>query len=348
MNNTDPIYNSLMMKTIRKEATDQKPVWLMRQAGRYMKEYREVRAKVDFLSLCKSPELVSKVTCEAQEKIQADAAIIFADILLIAESFGFDLSYHEGLGPVLESSDPQALHHIKAISQDRILNELSYVQEGLKQTRKNLPSDIPLIGFAGAPFTVSSYLIEGGKTKTQFQKTKDLAMSSPDTWKKIMEALAQSSIDYLKMQIDAGANILQLFDSWVGILNPEQYMQWVEPYVTQILQEIPKEIPTIYFGAKTKHLLPYIKNLPCSIYGISDDQDLVEAWDIVEGKPIQGNLSPEILLQSWPQVESAAKKIMSQSYGRTGHIFNLGHGILPQTPVENVIELIQYIHEYRQ
>ncbi|MEZ4705475.1 MAG: uroporphyrinogen decarboxylase [Bdellovibrionota bacterium] len=340
------VENSSMMKALRKEQTASKPVWLMRQAGRYMKEYRDLRKKVDFLTLCKSPELVSHVTCEAQEKIDADAAIIFADILLITESLGFNLAYSAGEGPVLTSEHDSLFSTLKRPSREQIFDQYHYVAMGIEKTRSSLPENIPLIGFAGAPFTVSAYMIEGGKTKTNFQKTIDLASKQPTAWNHLMDVLVASTIDYLHMQIEHGADVLQLFDSWVGVLTPTQFDQWIKPHVSAILNAIPSHVPVIYFGAKTAHLLENIKHLPCQAFGISDEIDIQSAWAKVDHAPIQGNLNPEILLTDWKTIEKETIKILDATKNKPGHIFNLGHGILPQTPVEHVIDLIQLIHGY--
>ncbi|MCB0272187.1 MAG: uroporphyrinogen decarboxylase [Bdellovibrionales bacterium] len=329
----------ILIDACYKKPTSHTPVWLMRQAGRYMKEYRDLRAKVSFLELCKSPELVCETTVFACETIKADAAIIFADILLITEILGFQLEFAKNHGPIIHNpftpshTFPTHIEH----------EALHYVGHALSATRKELPKHKALIGFAGAPFTVATYCIEGGKSK-DFAKVFALMKDHPDAFHGLLSQITDATISYLQMQTQHGADCIQLFDSWVGLLSPEQYQEFVAPYVKRIFNQIQNK-PTIYFGTKTKHLLQTMVQTGPTVIGLDSDVSIKTMWPELSYHPIQGNLDPLILLEDQSTIFKETDRILAEVGQRDGYIFNLGHGIVPQTPVENVIALIQYVHE---
>ena len=336
--------DSPFLKACRREPTDYVPVWLMRQAGRYMKDYRVIREQNSFLELCKNTDLVTEVTVGAQEKIGADAAIIFADILLLVEAFGLGLDYVKGDGPQIHRPI-RSLQDVKRLPSLDIESDLSYVFESIKKTRRALQPDIPLIGFAGAPFTLASYMIEGGSSRV-FKRTKALMRSKDQAWHKLMLKLCTATTEYLNLQVKAGAQALQLFDSWAGYLTPAEYEKFALLYSKKIISGLDKKVPVIYFGTRTKRLLPFIAKTGASVVGISSDITLDKAWKIVGyNKAIQGNLDPQVLFSSLGEIKKQVTLLLRQAVGRPGYIFNLGHGVLPQTPEKNVIALIKMVHE---
>ncbi len=339
-----PWNHSRFMKACRREPVDATPVWLMRQAGRYMKEYRELRARVPFLELCKNPELVSEVTVTAAQKIGADAAIIFADLLLIVEPLGFGLAYDKGEGPVVTPAlrESSGLDRLREVNLE---DSLGYFFDAIRQTRADLDARLPLIGFAGAPFTLASYIIEGGASKT-FRHTKTLMYRDPGAWRALMERLAHSLAAYINGQIAAGVQAVQVFDSWVGCLGPADYRDFVLPYSRMMMKEITPGIPIIHFGTGTAMLLEDMRAAGGDVIGLDWHVDLDEAWARVGyDVGVQGNLDPLVLCAERDFIRGQVARILSQAGGRPGHIFNLGHGILPETPFENVVALVEMVHE---
>ena len=336
--------NSVFMKACRLEETDYTPIWLMRQAGRYMREYREIRSKISFLELCKTPELAAEVTLSAVDRLGVDAAIIFADILLIVEPLGVGLEFSKGEGPRIK----RPVRSGKAV--DRINDfdpeSLQYVYDALKITRRALDPKKALIGFAGAPFTVASYMIEGGGSRN-YENTKGLMYKDPGAWHTMMEKLSTATASYLNNQIKAGADAVQLFDSWVGCLSRDDYKEFVLPYMKKLISEIHKDTPVIHFGTGTGALLDLIKESGSQVTGLDWRVDLAKAWrQIGYDRAVQGNLDPVLLFSTPSEIRRRTKKIMDKAKGRPGFIFNLGHGILPKTPVDNVLALIDFVHEY--
>jgi uroporphyrinogen decarboxylase len=336
--------NSVFMKACRLEETDYTPIWLMRQAGRYMREYREIRSKISFLELCKTSELAAEVTLSAVDRLGVDAAIIFADILLIVEPLGVGLEFSKGEGPRIK----RPVRSGKAV--DRINDfdpeSLQYVYDALKITRRALDPKKALIGFAGAPFTVASYMIEGGGSRT-YENTKGLMYKDPGAWHTMMEKLSTATASYLNNQIKAGADAVQLFDSWVGCLSRDDYKEFVLPHMKKIISEIHKDTPVIHFGTGTGALLDLIKESGSQVIGLDWRVDLAKAWrQIGYDRAVQGNLDPVLLFSTPSEIRRRTKKIMDKAKGRPGFIFNLGHGILPKTPVDNVLALIDFVHEY--
>ncbi len=339
-----PWYDSPFMKACRGEVCDVTPVWLMRQAGRYMPEYREVRAKTNFLELCKSPDLCAEVMVTAVNRLGVDAAIIFSDLLPILEPMGLDLEYAHGEGPVIhnpirESADADRLVELEHV------DALHFVTQTVRLTRAELPEDIPLIGFAGAPFTLASYAIEGGASRN-YLHTKTLMYRDEGAWQAIIGRLARAVTVYLNAQIASGAQCVQLFDSWVGCLGPDDYRRYVLPFVRQIVEAITPGVPVIHFATGNPALLPLMAEAGSTVVGIDWRIRLADAWKVVGyDRAVQGNLDPTVLLADQHEIRLQAKEILDQVGGRPGHIFNLGHGVLPQTPVDNVVALVDAVHE---
>ncbi len=339
-----PWYDSPFLKACRGEPTPYTPVWLMRQAGRYMAEYQAVRAKVSFLELCRNPQLASEVMCTAVAKLNVDAAIIFSDLLPILEPMGLELEFEPGGGPVIhnpvrEGGDVDRVRELETVE------ALDYVMQVVRQTRSDLPDTIPLIGFAGAPFTLASYLIEGGSSR-HYLHTKTLMYRDRGAWDALMQRLARSVTRYLNGQIAAGAQCVQLFDSWVGCLSPHDYRRYVLPYVRQIVQAIVADVPLIYFGTGNPALIPAMAEAGSRVVGVDWRIDLGDAWRRVGwDRSIQGNLDPAVLLADRSTIVAAVSEVLRQAENRPGHIFNLGHGVLPQTPVEHAQEVVRAVHE---
>jgi uroporphyrinogen decarboxylase len=333
-----------LMMACRRERTAYTPIWLMRQAGRYMPEYRRVREKHSFLEMCQQPDLAAEVTVTAVERLGVDAAIIFADILLPLVPMKVGLHYESGDGPVIDRPLRTAadLDHIAPVI---ALESLSFVAESIRLARRALNEHIPLIGFAGAPFTLASYMIEGGGSR-QYQATKTLMYTQPATWHRMMEMIARVTADYLNMQVDAGADVVQLFDSWVGSLAPDDYRRFVLPHTRNVIAAIRPGVPVIHFGTVTGNLLELMREAGGDVIGLDWRVDLDEAWTrLGDGVAVQGNLDPIALFAEIPEIGRRARMILDSAAGRPGHIFNLGHGILPQTPVDHVIALIDAVHE---
>jgi uroporphyrinogen decarboxylase len=309
-----------------------------------MAEYREVRAKQSFLELCKNPKLCSEVMCTAVDRLGVDAAIIFSDLLPILEPMGLELEFAPGDGPqihnpVRESADVDRVIELESTE------SLHFVFETVTQTRQDLPEHIPLIGFSGAPFTLASYAIEGGGSRN-FLHTKTLMYRAPDAWRELMERLSRSITRYLNAQIAAGAQAVQLFDSWVGCLSPADYRQYVLPYVRSIAEGLSPGAPLIHFGTGNPSLLPLMAEAGGDVIGVDWRSDLDTAWAAIgHDRAVQGNLDPLTLFAPPAEIRRRAKAILDRAAARPGHIFNLGHGILPQTPVDNVRALVDAVHE---
>jgi uroporphyrinogen decarboxylase len=341
----DPKYlDNPFMQACRLEAAAHTPVWLMRQAGRYMQEYREVRSKVSFLDLCKNADLCAEVMVTAVEKIGVDAAIIFSDLLPILEPMGLQLEFAAGDGPIIHNPIRQA-NDVDRITELTSMQPLQFVADTVSKTRAALPRHIPVIGFAGSPFTLASYMIEGGSSR-HYANTKRLMYAEPGAWDVLMRKLAHSIALYLNAQIDAGAQCVQLFDSWAGCLSVHDYAQQILPYMQIILDRIEPQVPLINFATGNPALLPLLKGDRRTVVGIDWRIELDEAWTTVGyNHPVQGNLDPTVLLADRATIRHHTKRILQLAEGRAGHIFNLGHGILPNTPVDNVKYLVELVHE---
>ena len=339
--------NSIFLKACRREKTPWTPVWLMRQAGRYMKEYQRIRDKVSFAELCRNQELAAEVTITACEKIKADAAIIFSDILLIVEPLGLSLDYVKEEGPVI-SETLASRADINQLAEVEPHESLSFVFDAIRLTRSCLDSQIPLIGFSGAPFTLASYMIEGGSSKT-FLKTKRFMYADPGAWHALMEKISRGLVKYLNGQVEAGADALQIFDSWVGCLGPQDYRDFVLPHTQWIIQNLTKGTPVIHFGTGTASFLKDIREAGGDVIGVDWRIELDQAWSQMgQDRAIQGNLDPALLYAPLEIIRSRVKRILDQADGRPGHIFNLGHGVLPTTPVDHVVALVDYVHQLSQ
>jgi len=338
-----PHHDHPLLKACRREATPYTPIWLMRQAGRYMPEYQRVRAQHDFIEMCQRPEIAAEVTVTAARRLGVDAAIIFADILLPLIPMGAGLHYEKGDGPIIDHPVRNAADLERIADVD--VESLGYVGEAIKLVKSAIGAKTPIIGFAGAPFTLASYLIEGGSSR-QYQTTKTLMYTQPDTWHRLMETLARITAGYLKMQIAAGADLVQIFDSWVGSLGPDDYRRFVLPHMTAVISAIPANVPVIHFGTVTGNLLELMREGGGDVIGLDWRVDLAEAWArLGHGVAVQGNLDPIALFADIAEIKKRARAILDQAGGRPGHIFNLGHGILPETPVDHVIALVDMVHE---
>ena len=317
------------------------PVWLMRQAGRYMSEYRELRSKVSFMELCHTPELACEVTVHAATVLNTDAAILFADILLILELFGTKVSLLKNKGPQIEPPlrDPAKIDQLP----EPDLDGLNTVYKAVSLIRNELPKDKALIGFAGAPFTVASYLIEGGPSKN-FENTKKMMFGAPEKFIALMEKIGRATGEYLRRQVEAGADAVQLFDSWVGNLSEAAYRRFVLPASKIALAAVPDHIPKIHFGKGTSHLLLPMREAGATVMGVDEMTHLGEARKLLGDTPVQGNLDPIVLLCDRPTIKERVLPILKQG-GKSGYIFNLGHGIVPSTPVDNVRYLVDLVHE---
>jgi uroporphyrinogen decarboxylase len=319
----------------------------MRQAGRYMAEYRALRAKHSILELCKTPELAAQVTLQPIDRFPLDAAIIFADILLPLEPMGLSLEFAEGEGPVIHNPvrDQADVERLRVTDG----GELEYVAEAIRQARRALNGRAPLIGFAGAPFTLASYAIEGGSSRN-YLRTKQLMYCEPKAWHQLMDKFARVITGYLRRQIKAGAQAIQLFDSWVGCLSVGDYVEYVLPHVQLIFEGLKREgVPMIHFGTGTSAMLRQMREAGGDVIGIDWRIHLDEAWAIVgHDVAVQGNLDPLTLFAPLHEIERRVEDILRRAGGRQGHIFNLGHGILPTTPVEHVAATIDMVHKLSQ
>ncbi|MEI6241006.1 MAG: uroporphyrinogen decarboxylase [Planctomycetia bacterium] len=330
---------ALMMRACRLEPVERTPVWLMRQAGRYLPEYRAVREKVGFLELCKNPSLSAEVMIATVNRLGVDAAIIFSDLLPILEPMGMDLEFAAGEGPVIHNPIRSAAD-VGRLEELDDLDRLGFVMDVVRATRAGLDDSIPVIGFAGAPFTLASYCVEGGGSKAWLH-TKSLMYRHETAWHDLMGRLARAVSRYLVAQFEAGAQIVQLFDSWVGCLGPADYRRYVLPHSRAAIAEAARHGPVIHFATGNPALLPLLREAGGNVIGIDWRIDLDDAWRAVgHDRAVQGNLDPAVLLADGETVRRRAREILAQAAGRPGHIFNLGHGVLPQTPVENVLELI--------
>ena len=336
--------NDRFLRACRREPVDRTPVWFMRQAGRYMAEYRALRAKYTILDLCHTPELSLQVTMQPVNALPVDAAILFADILLPLEPMGAPFEFAAGEGPVIHEPI-RTRAQIDALRVCDPHEGLGYVLESLKLIRRELNGRVPLIGFAGAPFTLASYLVEGGKS-AHFVKTKTLMYREPESWHALMEKLSTVVAKYLVAQVAAGAQAVQLFDSWVGALSPQDYVTYVQPHVARILAEVTTcGVPVIHFGTGTATLLEHQRDAGGTVIGVDWRTPLAPAWDrLGNGVAVQGNLDPVLLLGPRDVMLRQATDVLNSVKGREGHIFNLGHGILPETPVDNVRALADLVH----
>ncbi|HUS19512.1 MAG TPA: uroporphyrinogen decarboxylase [Terriglobales bacterium] len=335
------------MKACRQEPVPRTPVWLMRQAGRYMAEYRKIRKEYSLVDICKKPDVAAEVTITAAEKLEVDAAIIFADLLLPLEVMGLPFHFEAGEGPVVESP-VRTPEDIDKLRTDRSA-ELNYVSESVSKVAKHFAGKLPVIGFCGAPFTLASYMIEGGGSRNHVQ-AKMMMYNQPKAWSVLMEKLVSVLGDYAIEQVGAGADALQVFDSWVGCLSVEDYVQYALPYTTKLIQRLKATgVPVIYFGTDTATLLPHMQQTGADVIGLDWRTPLDLGWRTLNHRcAVQGNLDPVMLFADKKILLHRCEDILRQANARPGHIFNLGHGILPETPVEHVQALVQHVHEFSE
>ncbi len=341
---TEELQNSVFMRALRRLPTSTTPIWLMRQAGRYMPEYRAVRDKVSFLELCKRPDLCAEVMDTAVRRLGVDAAIIFSDLLPILEPMGMQLEFTAGDGPQIHNPirQPADIDRVQALTS---MEELQFVTETVRLTRAAIYRHIPVIGFAGAPFTLASYMIEGGGSKNYIH-TKQLMFGDSVAFHTLMEKLVDSLIVYLNAQVDAGAQCLQIFDSWAGCLSPTDYQEHILPHMQRLLANVNPLVPVINFATGNPLLLPMLRGDARTAVGIDWRIEIDRGWDMAgHDRAVQGNLDPTILFTNHETIRQSAKSILDAVGGRPGHVFNLGHGILPHTPVDHVIGLIDAVHE---
>jgi uroporphyrinogen decarboxylase len=337
--------NDRFLRACRREPVDATPVWFMRQAGRYMAEYRAIREKYSLIEICQHPEIAAEVTMQPVQALGVDAAILFADILLPVIPLGLGLEFAKGEGPVI-ASPVRTLDDVQRMKPFEAEADLGYVLEAIRILRGSL-NGVPLIGFCGAPFTVASYIIEGGSSR-EFLKTKLMMYNAPEVFHALMEKLSDVLSNYLVAQIQAGAQAVQVFDSWVGALSPHDYETFVLPYSRKVLKAAEAlNVPVIHFGTNTTTLLPLMKRAGGSVLGLDWRIPLDDGWKIVGyDRAVQGNLDPVALFAPLPEIKARVHDILLRAECRPGHIFNLGHGILQPTPVDNVRAVVDLVHEY--
>ena len=337
--------NSLFVRAAKAQPTERTPIWLMRQAGRYMAEYRAVRKDYSLIEICKKPKIAAQVTIEAAEILKVDAAIIFADLLLPLEVMGLPFHFAAGEGPKIDKPIRTA-GDIARLRTDRAA-DLGYVVEAVKLVCKHFGDRLPVIGFCGAPFTLASYMIEGGGSRN-YVFTKKMMYSSPDSWNELMRKLVSVTAEYSTEQVRAGADTIQIFDSWVGCLSVEDYRRYVLPHAADLVKRLQSAgVPIIYFGTDTATLLPSMKETGAEVIGLDWRIPLDAGWQSLGFQgAVQGNLDPVLLFADWKEIRPRAEDILRRAEGRAGHIFNLGHGILPETPVDNVKALCDFVREH--
>jgi uroporphyrinogen decarboxylase len=331
----------LLTRACRREAVERTPVWFMRQAGRSLPEYRELRKRHDLFSVCRQPELCAEVTLQPVHAHGVDAAVMFADIMLPVIGMGVDVELVENVGPVI--ADPVRTNaDVERLSVPEPAEAVPFILEAVRLVRAELPADKALVGFAGGPFTVAGYLIEGKPTR-EFLQTKACMYGRPEVWHALMDKLADTFAAYLRAKVEAGADVIQLFDSWVGTLSAADYDEFVAPYSARVLSSV--DVPTIHFGTGTTHLLPSMAAAGGDVIGLDWRIPIDRGWEIVgPNHGVQGNLDPALLLGPFERVEAAANRILDAVGGRHGHIFNLGHGVLPDTDPADLARLVELVH----
>lgn len=337
------ISDSCFLKACRREPVDRTPVWMMRQAGRYLPEYRAIRAQHSFLEMCRTPELAAEVTVQPLRRFDFDAAIIFADILLPLPGMGIDLSFAKGEGPVI-GNPVRTAADVDALTELTPEVDVPFLAEAIGLALAELRDWAPLIGFSGAPFTLASYVIEGGGSKN-FIDTKTLMYTQPEVWHRFMDKVSSTIVAYLRYQIAAGVHAVQLFDSWVGILSPADYREYVLPYSSRVIAELAGTVPIIHFGTDTATLLPLMRQAGGDVLGVDWRIDLADAWQVVGPQfGVQGNLDPITLFAPPDVIVDKVQTVLTAAAGKPGHIFNLGHGVLPETPLDSVAVMVDAVH----
>ena len=338
--------SSRFLDACRRRPTDVRPVWFMRQAGRYLKQYREIRAKQGILEICKRPDLAAAVTLQPVEILDVDAAIIFADLLLPVEVMGLKLRFAAGEGPII-SNPVRTSSDVDSLSISNT-DDLGYVGEAIATVSKALAGKVPVIGFVGAPFTVASYVIEGGSSRN-FLRTKQMMYGNETLWRRLMGKLVDVLGPFALMQVASGARAIQVFDSWVGALGPDDYVRFVAPYSRALIERIRSSgVPVIHFGTGAAGFFRELHAAGGDVMGVDWRANIDQAWmDISYRSAIQGNLDPAALFAPLPELKIKVTELLKRTGTRPGHIFNVGHGILPETPVENVKAVVQMVREFR-
>ncbi len=337
---------SRFLDACRRRPTDVRPVWFMRQAGRYMKQYRDLRLKHGILEICKRPDLAAEVTLQPIEILDVDAAIIFADLLLPVEPMGLKLRFAQGEGPVIDNP-VRTTNDIDSLSISNT-DDLGYVGETIQMVSKALAGRVPVIGFVGAPFTMASYMIEGGPSRN-FLKTKQMMYREETLWRRLMGKLVDVLGAFAVMQVASGARIIQVFDSWVGALGPDDYVRYVAPYSRALIERIRgASVPVIHFGTGAAGFFRELHAAGGDVMGVDWRINIDQAWmDISYRSAVQGNLDPAVLLAPLPELRARIHELLKRTGSRPGHIFNLGHGILPETPVEHVKAAVEIVREFK-
>jgi uroporphyrinogen decarboxylase len=335
------------LEACRRRATDVRPVWFMRQAGRYLKPYRDIRAKHGILEICKNPELAAAVTLQPVEMLDVDAAIIFADLLLPVEPMGLKLEFISGEGPSIDNAIARS-EDVDDLLTDRT-DDLGYVGEAIQLVARALAGRVPVVGFVGAPFTLASYMIEGGPSKT-FLKTKKLMFGDEVIWRRLLGKLVDVLGDFARLQVTAGARAIQVFDSWAGALSPEDYVRYVQPYSRALIERIRSTgAPVIHFATGAAGFVRELHGAGGDVIGVDWRINIDQAWmDIGYRSAIQGNLDPAALFAPLPELRTKVVDLLRRTGTRPGHIVNLGHGILPETPLENVRAVVQIVREFHR
>ena len=336
--------NDLLIRACRNQPVERTPVWIMRQAGRYLPEYQKVRSKTDFLTMCHTPDLAAEVTLQPVDILGVDAAIIFSDILVIPAAMGMDLNFYEGRGPVFERPLRQE-EDFKNLHDFDTEEKLDFALDAIKSVKQQLAYRVPLIGFAGAPWTLAAYMVEGSGSRN-FLHIKQLMYHASDLLKNLLGRLSSTVAQFLKAQIRAGADVVQIFDSWAGILTPDDFNTFSFPYIKKIVEEVREmEVPIIVFARGAEHSIESLSEIGADVLSISWQEDLASIKKRLNGHVVlQGNLDPSVLFAPTETIRSEVRKILEKA-NKQGHIFNLGHGILPQTPVENAKAMVEIVKE---
>ena len=334
------------LKACRREPVDVTPVWIMRQAGRYLPEYQQVRGKNSFLTLCKTPELAAKVTIQPVERLGVDAAILFSDILIPVEAMGVPLDFHDGKGPIL-GKEIRGQADVDSLSVPDPTDKVPFVMETIRILRKAFEGKVPLIGFSGAPFTLCSYIVEGG-TSRNFIKLKTLMYQAPEVYRSLMTKITRTVIAYLNAQIEAGAQAVQIFDTWAGILTPGDYEEYALPYTRQVVAGLSRgNTPVIHFANDCATILPAIRTLGVDVIAVDWRIPLdVAAVVVGQGVAIQGNMDPTMLFHPPEKIDDCVRDVLRRGESAASHIFNLGHGILPPTNPDHAIAMVEAVHRF--
>ncbi|MFO0682690.1 MAG: uroporphyrinogen decarboxylase [Sandaracinus sp.] len=336
--------NRVLLDACAKKPTPYTPIWLMRQAGRYQPSYRAIREKVSFMELCRSPALCSEVALRAVDDLGVDAAIVFSDILVVLEPLGIGFEFTKDDGPKIERPVREANDVDRVASEIDAAGSLAYVMEAIRTTKKDLGGRVPLLGFSGAPFTLASYAIEGSGSK-EYLHTKKLMYADEGAFSALMGKLADAVGRYLSAQVDAGAEVVQLFDSWIGTLSVEDYVRYVQPHTRRALAPVKGRVPIIHFGTGNPALYPALRDAGGDVIGIDARADLGATWDLLGDVAVQGNLESASLLGAQETLFRKADAVLAGARGRPGHVFNLGHGILPSATIATARALVDYVHE---